>query len=445
MIGAGKEGKIYVLNRDQLTTGNNHFNANGSSDAVLQTDASRLNFHGVFSTPAYFNGSVFIAASGDNLKNIPLANGLLSATTIADTARTFSFPGATPSISANGTGSGIVWAIRRANPAVLVACDAATMTEIYTSTNMGTRDRLANGVKFAVPTVADGKVFVGNSNSVSVFGLLGATNAPTTNAILVFDAASYSIAETNSPVVIGVTRLGSTSGAVVATFQTVGGGTAVAGVNYSSSSGTMNFGDGAGGTWYFTVPILNDNVAAGNRTVNLTITLQSGNAVLGSPATAVLNILDTQAASSSPTAIWRAAHFGIFSNTPAVSGDSADPDNDKIPNLLEYATGTDPEVFNFNPLAGSLAAGKFQLRFPRNTFATDIALVVQTSSALPAWNNLMTWTNGGWQTNLAGMTVSESGVSGLIPDTFVNVTLNSLTNAPATGAGPKFYRLQIHR
>ena len=323
MIGAGKGSKIYVVNRDQLTTDNSHFNAASSSDAVLQTDIARLGGHIVFSTPAYFNGSIYYAASGDNLKGIPLASGLLSATTVTDTARTFSFPGATPSVSANGTNNGIVWAIRRASPALLVACDAATLSELYTSGTAGTRDQLAAGVKFAVPTVANGKVFIGTSNSVSVFGLFS---------------------------------------------------------------------------------------------------------------------------SQTPSAIWSLAHFGVNAGNSAVAGDTADPDGDKMPNLLEYAYAKNPLNTDTNSFTAGLSAGKFQLRFPRNTFATDITYVVQQSvGSLTNWNSLMTCVGiPPWQTNQPAFNVSESGGLGLAPDAYVNVTLQSLTNASASGS-TKFYRLQIHR
>ena len=557
MIGSGKAGIIYVLNRDQLTIGNNHFNAGGSTDAVLQTDAVRLNNKAAFFTPAYFNGSIYMAASGDNLKRALLTNGLLATTTISDAARTFSSRGATPSISANANNNGIVWALayNRTSPALLVACDATTMTELYTSTNAsGGRDALANGVKFAVPTVADGKVLVGNSNSVSVFGLLagafafdaptysvpeantvatigvnrlgGTTGAvsvsyatvaggtatsgldyssaagtlswangeggtkyftvpiladaitdpnetvnlalsnptgnaalgssatavltiveaPSTNsATLVFDAATYSIPETNSPAVIGVIRNGSTSGAVSAFYATVAGGTAVSGTNYISANGTLNWASGDGTTKYFTIPILNDNQANGNRTVNLALTILSGSAALGSPSNAVLTINDTAAAS--PTSAWKLAHFGSNANNASISGDTADPDNDRIPNLLEYACATDPNVSNTSPFTGVRLGGNlFQLRLPRNTIANDVVYVVQTATTLNSWSDLITYTPGpGWQATGGGWSVSESGTFGAAPDQFVNVTITSLTNVAGGGATSRFFRLQIHR
>jgi hypothetical protein len=436
LIGAGKEGKIYVLNRDQLTTGNNHFNANGSTDAVLQTDTSRLSARASFCTPAYFNGSIFMAASGDNLKAFPLANGLLAGTTLTDSARTFAFPGATPSLSANGNNNGIVWAIRRASPALLVACNAANLTEIYTSTNAaGNRDQLAGGVKFAVPTVADGKVFVGGSNSISVFGLLTGTFA--------FAAPTYSVTEANTTATIGVNRLGGTSGAVQVSYATVAGGSATSGADYNSVAGTLSWVNGETGTKTFTVTILPDAVTDPNETVNLALSNPTGNAALGAPATAALTIVET----ATPTDNWKLAHFGANANNNSIAGDTADPDNDGIANLLEYAYATDPNVANAPPFTANRAAGNtFQLRFPRNTFATDIFYAVQSSGSFAGWSNLMTYTPGpGWQSGQLGWTISETGNFGTAPDQYVNVIITSLANVAVGGPTNQFMRLQIHR
>jgi len=90
--------------------------------------------------------------------------------------RTFDFPGTTPTISAHGSADAIVWALQRGGggPAVLAAYNSSNLsTEIYNSTQAaGSRDQLPVGIKFAVPVVANGKVFVGGQNSLSVFGLL---------------------------------------------------------------------------------------------------------------------------------------------------------------------------------------------------------------------------------------------------------------------------------
>ena len=174
MAGAGKGGKIYLINRDQMTTDNGHYNSNSSVDHIIQTVSGQIG--GSFDTPAYFNGRIYYAGSGNQLKAFTLSptTGLLSTTPVLTGPRAFSFPGATPSVSANGSDNGIIWAMQNASPAVLAAYNATNLSpEIYnTSAAPANRDRLANGVKFAVPTVANGKVFVGNQYSVSVLGLL---------------------------------------------------------------------------------------------------------------------------------------------------------------------------------------------------------------------------------------------------------------------------------
>ncbi len=176
MMGAGKPGVIYVINQEKFAAENNHYNADGDSDAVLQTLA--LNGDN-YSTPAYFNGLVYFTPSGYVTAAFSVSNGMLSLPASSIGSRTYPFPGATASVSANGKSDGIIWMIERANPATLVADDANDVaTEIYNSEQAGTRDQLPQGTKFAVPTVADGKVFVGGHLALSVFGLLPPTNEP---------------------------------------------------------------------------------------------------------------------------------------------------------------------------------------------------------------------------------------------------------------------------
>src|SRR5476651_522627 len=146
MLGAGKQGQIYVINRDQFTTGNNHYDRTNVFDFIVQTNLGQIKAS--FDTPAYFNGRIYYAAQSDNLKAIAVTNGALANNVIlTDSARTYPSKGATPSISANGTNNGIVWAIQMpstlGNPGTLVACNATNIaTELYTSTNNASRDQL---------------------------------------------------------------------------------------------------------------------------------------------------------------------------------------------------------------------------------------------------------------------------------------------------------------
>jgi outer membrane protein assembly factor BamB len=163
-VGAGKDGHIYVVNRDAM----GKFNA--GSNHIYQELSGVLG--GVFSMPAYFNGTLYYGAVGDAIKAFKITNAMLGNGPASQTSNTFRYPGATPSISANGTSNGIVWAVENTTPSVLHAYDAGNLHELYNSNQAGSRDQLGAGNKFITPTIVNGKVFVGTTNSVEEFGLL---------------------------------------------------------------------------------------------------------------------------------------------------------------------------------------------------------------------------------------------------------------------------------
>jgi hypothetical protein len=168
VIGAGKDGNIYVVNRDSM----GKFNAAGNQQIWQQVTAALPG--GIWSTPAYFNGTVYYGDSGATLKSFALSNAKLAGTPQSQSPSQFAYPGTAPSVSANGTSNAIVWAHENSNPAVLHAFDAANLAhELYNSNQAaGNRDQFGAGNKFITPTVADGKVVVGTTAGVAVFGLL---------------------------------------------------------------------------------------------------------------------------------------------------------------------------------------------------------------------------------------------------------------------------------
>jgi hypothetical protein len=168
MVGAGKDGNIYVVNRDSM----GKFSPSGNSQIWQQL--SGVLPSGIWSTPAYFNGTVYYGDAGDSLKAFPVSYAKLAAAPQSQSATQFAYPGTAPSVSANGTSNAIVWAHENSNPAVLHAYDAANLgREIYNSDQAaGNRDQFGTGNKFVTPTIADGKVFVGTTAGVAVFGLL---------------------------------------------------------------------------------------------------------------------------------------------------------------------------------------------------------------------------------------------------------------------------------
>jgi hypothetical protein len=170
MLAAGKTSVIYLLDRDNL---GGYQQCGATCDSVVQVLPAGT-IEPVFDTPAYFNNLVYYQGAGDALKAFQLSDGLLSLSPVAQSSTLFSFPGAVPSISANGSDNGIVWTVQLQGdaPAILHAYDALDLTnELYNSTQ-NPADQLDAAVKFAVPTVANGKVYVGTQTSVGVFGLL---------------------------------------------------------------------------------------------------------------------------------------------------------------------------------------------------------------------------------------------------------------------------------
>jgi len=165
-VGSGKDAIIYVLDRDSM----GKFSA--TQNSIYQQISGQLG-GGEYAKPSYFNGTVYYGAVSDAVKAFPIAGGKLATSPSSKTAIQFPYPGATPAISANGTSSGILWAVENGSPAVLRAYDATNLaTELYNSNQAsGGRDQFS-GNKFITAMIANGKVFVGTPNSVAVFGLL---------------------------------------------------------------------------------------------------------------------------------------------------------------------------------------------------------------------------------------------------------------------------------
>ncbi len=169
-VGAGKDGNIYVVNEVNM----GKFNPNNDS-AIYQEIDGALN-GGIWSMPAYFNNSVFFGPVGNNLLKFKFSDARLSSSPVSKTTTSFPYPGSTPSISANGTQNGIVWAIEhnKSTGDVLHAYEATNLTtELYnTSQAAAGRDTFGTASHFGTPLIVNGRVYVGTSTGVAVFGLL---------------------------------------------------------------------------------------------------------------------------------------------------------------------------------------------------------------------------------------------------------------------------------
>jgi chitodextrinase len=172
LVSAGKNGTIYVVDRDNM----GRFNA---VDRNVQTLANVFPFGtplpGNYSSPVYFNGNVYFAPVADVVQMFKLTNGLLSTSSTSTTAQAFAYPGASLAISSNGNTAGILWAVRKngAGPGTLHAYEATNLAvELYNSDQAGARDRLDVAAKFSVPLVINGRVYVASEGKLTIYGLL---------------------------------------------------------------------------------------------------------------------------------------------------------------------------------------------------------------------------------------------------------------------------------
>jgi len=187
LVHADKVGRIYVVNRDQFTAGNSHYCPGCATDTEIIEESASGTVVSLLSVPAYWNNNIYFWGRGDVLKSIPIANGLPDFTHISSNSISLGSPGATPSISSSGTtaGTAILWAIdsskaSSSGPAVVYAFDATNVTKLLwdSSQAANSRDKAGNAVKFATPTISNGKVYVGTSSEVDVYGLLSTAATP---------------------------------------------------------------------------------------------------------------------------------------------------------------------------------------------------------------------------------------------------------------------------
>lgn len=178
MAGAGKEGRIYLLDRDQM----GRYNVIDDSQ-IVQSLAGAIG--PLYGGAAYFNKTLFFAGSNDSLKAFAISDGRLALSPSSKSSATFGELGATPTVSANGSTNGIVWVIESGSGGTLRAYDANNLAiELYNSQMNPGRDALGSFVRFSLPTVANGKVYVGTGKSLDVFGLLDQPAQPSPSVLV---------------------------------------------------------------------------------------------------------------------------------------------------------------------------------------------------------------------------------------------------------------------
>jgi hypothetical protein len=181
LVQAGKEGTIYLIDRDHL----GHFDPN-TNHVVQELDGA---VGGMWAGPGWWNNNLYFGGSGDYLKLYTFnpATGLISTSPASESPTFFGFPGPSPSISANGNSNGIVWVLQTDDygngSATLHAYNATNVaSELYNSGQNSSRDDPGGAVKFTVPSVANGKVYVPAVQKLSVYGLLSGHQSSTVQA-----------------------------------------------------------------------------------------------------------------------------------------------------------------------------------------------------------------------------------------------------------------------
>ena len=162
LIGAGKAGKYYLVDRDNM-------GKFSTTDNVVQTFAMATS--GCLSVGSYFNGRFYVTAGyTGNTTSWPLTNAAIATGSGQNSPDTIAFPGCSAYISANGTANGVVWVVDKGT-GQLRAYDASNLaTELWTSNLNATRDGLGSAVKFSVPTPVNGHVYVGTADHLVVYG-----------------------------------------------------------------------------------------------------------------------------------------------------------------------------------------------------------------------------------------------------------------------------------
>ena len=212
LVQIGKSGMIYILDRDNNNDGSNNpateyspaglggFNAAGDQvyQEVQTPETAGNNWGaGVWGSEAYWNNNIYsggtnptagsniyfgtYAGTGNSLTAYSFVNGVLSRTPTSQSLEQYIFPGPTPSISANGNTNAIVWvtnnsAVLTSGPEALLAYDATNLgNTLYSSNTNASRDAPGAAVEFMLPTIANGKVYVGANGQINAYGLLGIT------------------------------------------------------------------------------------------------------------------------------------------------------------------------------------------------------------------------------------------------------------------------------
>ena len=169
MVTGGKDGTIYLLNRANL----GQWHANDDSQVV---QSFQITNSSVFSTPLFWNNTLYYGLGQFPLQAFAFdpSTETFNTTPVSSSSMDMSWPGVTPSMSSNNGSDAVLWVLQASgNNGILQAFDPTNLsTELYDTEQSPDRDRTDGSVRFAIPTVAGGKVFIGSQNALDIYGLL---------------------------------------------------------------------------------------------------------------------------------------------------------------------------------------------------------------------------------------------------------------------------------
>ena len=307
IVGSGKSGTIYLLDRDNL----GQYNTNSDSQIVQSVIGATAT---IWSSPAYFNNQLYLQASSAAMKAFTITNGVIVTTPASTATASVGAYNGGPVVSANGTNNGTVWVLNGASGTgteVLYACNATNISQQLYNSSQLSRDIPGSGIKLITPTVANGKVYVGAQYALAVYGYTSFLATPTISP----NGALF----TNS---VNVTLSEATPGATI--YYTLDGTTP-----------TSN-------SLFYTVPF------AVTTTLNLqAISIKSGAANSGVASASFINTAATGNGSGLPGQYWTnttaAAFTNVSFNTPATLVRT-----DAVVNFNWSSTGPDPGIGQSN-------------------------------------------------------------------------------------------------
>lgn len=394
-MAGGKNGKIYVVNRDNM----GQF-VNGGGDRNVQTFVVTRTYY--FGSPVFFNNCLFF--DGNPIQGLTFNSADSTFSPSGSTNYGFSGRGAGLVISANGTSNGIIWSfssgvLKAVQPESIAGASAQSSVADFFETPLGDRTT----VKFTHPIVINGKVYAANKTAFLGFGLLN-----TTLPAVTFSATQPTAMPGIQPGTFTVTRGGSTVGNLYVTYTV--SGTAVSGTDYTALSGNATILDGSSTA---TIAV-NSLAAASNGSVVSVQVSANANYTVGAPSQASVTISNPAA---NTFAAWQQQYFGAQAGSPSAAA-AADFDHDGLANILEYALGTDPTVIQ-SAAAYTVAVTGNRLKVSFNrVLQPDPKLTIQVSAsntlADGSWIVLAKKTGSAAWVIASGATVTDNASTGAV-------------------------------